>query len=145
MVFEVQENSDVTFRLFDWDRVDPKTGKPRALQIDQALACTDFTQGAVGPVTPNVETTRPVLRERLFQCSHFRLWRLRGETPITVGAEDMPRVLVCIDGEAQVEHDGAHYGIAKGDVLLLPAVVGACVCRPHGAMSLLEVALPEVS
>ena len=55
VVFEVQENSDVTFRLYDWDRVDARTGQPRALQVDQAMACIDFAQGAVGPVTPVVE------------------------------------------------------------------------------------------
>ena len=37
VVFEVQENSDVTFRLYDWNHVDAKTGKPRALQVDRAL------------------------------------------------------------------------------------------------------------
>src|SRR5271154_3471252 len=41
MVFEVQQNSDTTFRLYDWNHVDPKTGKPRPLQVDQALACID--------------------------------------------------------------------------------------------------------
>lgn len=34
LVFEVQENSDVTFRLYDWDRIDAKTGQPRDLQVD---------------------------------------------------------------------------------------------------------------
>ena len=46
VVFEVQENSDVTFRLYDWDHVDAKTGQPRPLQVDQAMACIDFAQGA---------------------------------------------------------------------------------------------------
>ena len=41
VVFEVQENSDVTFRLYDWDRIDARTGQPRSLQVDQALACFD--------------------------------------------------------------------------------------------------------
>ncbi len=84
VVFEVQQNSDVTFRLYDWDRIDAKTGQPRALHVDRALACIDFSQGAVVPVVPQVEETTPVLRERLFQCDHFRLWRLRGESPFTV-------------------------------------------------------------
>jgi hypothetical protein len=35
-VFEVQQNSDVTFRLYDWGYVDAKTGQPRPLQVDQA-------------------------------------------------------------------------------------------------------------
>ena len=45
VVFEVQENSDVTFRLYDWDRVDPKSGAPRPLQVQEALACIDYAQG----------------------------------------------------------------------------------------------------
>ena len=143
VVFEVQQNSDVTFRLYDWDHVDAKTGEPRALQGDQALACIDFAQGAVGPVVPVVEEAQPVLRERLFLCEHFGLWRLRGESPFTVGAAGVPRVLVCIVGDGQLEHDGANYAVSKGDVLLLPAVVGACAFRPRGAVSLLEIALPE--
>lgn len=42
VVFEVQQNSDVTVRLFDWNHIDTKTGQPRALQIEQAIACIDF-------------------------------------------------------------------------------------------------------
>ena len=143
VVFEVQQNSDVTFRLYDWDHVDAKTGQPRALQVDQAIACIDFAQGAVGPVVPVVEEVKPVLRERLFLCEHFGLWRLRGESPFTVGAAGTPRVLVCIAGDGQLEHDGATYAVGKGDVLLLPAVVGACAFRPRSAVSLLEISLPE--
>ena len=44
VVFEVQQNSDVTFRLYDWGHVDAKTGQPRPLQVDQALACIDFAR-----------------------------------------------------------------------------------------------------
>ena len=82
VVFEVQQNSDVTFRLYDWDRVDAKTGQPRALHVDQALACIDFSPGAVGPVVPQVKGTTPMLRESLFQCDHFTLWRLRAEVAV---------------------------------------------------------------
>jgi len=71
VVFEVQQNSDVTFRLYDWGHVDLKTDQPRALQVDQALACIDFAEGPVGPVTPVVEATAPVERERLFRCETF--------------------------------------------------------------------------
>jgi mannose-6-phosphate isomerase len=143
VVFEVQQNSDVTFRLYDWDHVDSKTGQPRALQVDPALACIDFAQGAVGPVVPVLEEVQPVLRERLFLCEHFGLSRLRGDLPFTVGATGTPRVLVCIAGDGQLEHDGTHYAVGKGDVLLLPAVVGACVFRPRSAVNLLDIAMPE--
>jgi mannose-6-phosphate isomerase len=143
VVFEIQENSDVTFRLDDWGHVDPKTGRPRALQVDQALSAIDVSQGAVKPVSPVLGETTPVERELLFDCEYFRLWRLRSHLPFTVGAGGLPRVLVCLEGTGLVEHGGEFYAAGKGDVLLLPAAVGACVFRPGGPVTLLEAALPE--
>jgi mannose-6-phosphate isomerase len=143
VVFEIQQNSDVTFRLDDWGHIDPKTGRPRALQVDQALSAIDVSQGAVKPVSPVVEETTPVERERLFDCDYFRLWRLRGQSPFAVGAAGTPRVLVCIEGTGRLEHGSETYAAGKGDVWLLPAGVGACTFRPSGPVTLLEVALPE--
>jgi mannose-6-phosphate isomerase len=143
VVFEIQENSDVTFRLDDWGHVDPKTGRPRALQVDQALSAINAAEGAVAQVSPVLEETTPAERERLFDCDYFRLWRLRGRSPFAVGAAGAPRVLVCLEGTGLVEHGGEAYAAGKGDVLLLPAVVGACVFRPNGPVTLLEAALPQ--
>ena len=84
-----------------------------------------------------------MLRERLFDCGHFGLWRLGSEQPFVVGAPALPRVLVCIAGKGQLDFRGVSYDVVKGDVFLLPAVVGACLFRPSGAVSLLEVSLPE--
>jgi mannose-6-phosphate isomerase len=140
VVFEIQENSDVTFRLYDWNHKDPKTGKARSLQVEQALACVDFAKNGAGLVTPVMEATMPMERERLFDC---RLWRVRGQSPFTVGVAGVARVLVCLEGAGGVEHDGAMYPVRKGDVVLLPAAVGACAFRPSSAVNVLEIALPE--
>lgn len=145
VIFEVQENSNVTFRLYDWNQIDPKTLQHRALQIEQAMACIDFTQGAVTPVVPVVQQVEPALRERLFDCEHFRLSRLRTKSPFTVGAAGAPRVLVCIAGEGNVRQNGADVRFSAGDVLLLPAEVGVCLCRPSGNVELLEISLPDCS
>ena len=142
VVFEVSENSDVTLRLYDWGQVDAETGQRRELEVDQAIACTDFARGALGPVVPVVEATTPVVRERLFDCGHFRLWRTRGRSPSSVGAAGEVRVLVCTDGAGHVEHGGGTYAIGRGDVMLLPAVVGECPFRPSTEATLLEVGLP---
>ncbi len=143
LVFEVQQNSDVTFRLYDWDRVDPATGQKRPLQVDQAMACIDFQQGAIGPVTALVEQTELVLREKLVHCAQFGMTRVETDVPFIVGAHGIPRVLVCLRGQAQVENAEGNYAFAKGDVLLLPAEVGACSCRPRGVINLLEISLPD--
>ena len=90
-----------------------------------------------------VETISPVRRERLFHCDHFWLSRVRGESPFTVGATGVPRVLVCIDGSGQFSHAGTTYEIGKGDVLLLPAVLGECTFQPRGQVNVLEIEIPE--
>ena len=47
-------------------------------------------------------------------------------------------------GAGEIEHGLATYAVATGDVVLLPAIVGVCTFRPHGAVSVLEIALPDV-
>ena len=143
VVFEVQQNSDVTFRLYDWDNADARTGRPRALQTEQALACIDFSKQAADLVKPAMETSESVARERLVDCEHFRLWRLRGQLPFTVGSPGAPRVLVCIEGAGQVLRNGNSYNMEKGDVYLLPAAIGQCTFQPRLAVCMLEIALPD--
>jgi mannose-6-phosphate isomerase len=143
VAFEIQQNSDVTFRLYDWDHVDAKTGKLRGLQVEQAMNCIDFAEGPVGRGTPVVESATPVKREQLFDCEYFRLWRIGGELPFSVGAMGLPRVLVCIEGGGEIEQGYATYAVGKGEVLFLPAVMGPCTVWPRGAVTLLEIALPE--
>jgi mannose-6-phosphate isomerase len=142
VVFEVQQNSDVTFRLFDWNHLDPRTGRPRPLQVEQAMTCIDFAQGAIEALIPQVEQTKPVLRENLIQCDQFGVMRISGQMSFVVGAAQTPRVLVCLAGRGELNHAGSSYAFGKGEVLFLPAVVGACSFHPHGIVSLLEVSLP---
>jgi len=144
VVFEVQQNSDVTFRLYDWGHLDAKTGKPRPLQVEQAFACIDFAGNAGGMVAPRVETTTPVERELLFDCEPFRLWRLLGQAPFPVGAAGEPRVLVCVGGAGQLEYAGVPYAVGKGDVWLLPAEVGVCAFKPNQEVTLLDIAIPLI-
>lgn len=143
VVFEVQENSDTTYRLYDWDRIDAKTGKPRQLDVDKAIACIDFNLTDIGPVKPKTVENKPVPREELFNNEHFIVWRMVTGTQFTVGAEDMPRILVCIDGKGDIVFGGTSYGIRKGDVVLLPAELGIMECIPQGKINLLEIAIPQ--
>jgi mannose-6-phosphate isomerase len=142
VVFEVQQNSDTTFRLYDWGHIDPETKEPRALQVDEALACVEFGESNSGLVAPRVETTSPVERERLFDCRAFRLWRVLGQDEFTVGAIAEPHVLVGIEGSGQIIHDGTPYAVGKGDIWLLPAEAGECAFQPSGNVTLLEIAIP---
>jgi mannose-6-phosphate isomerase len=142
VVFEVQQNSDTTFRLYDWGHLDPETKQPRALQVDEALACVEFGESKSGLVAPPVESTSPVKRERLFDCDAFLVWRVRGQDQFTVGATEEPHVLVNIEGSGRIMQDGTPYAVGKGDVWLLPAEAGECAFQPSGNVTLLEIAIP---
>lgn len=138
VLFEVQQTSDITYRLFDWGRVDVKTGRPRELHVEESLHCTDFAAGPCHPVRPEIEVDGPARRERLARCEYFHLWRHSGERPFPVGAAGECRVVVGVRGRGELRHHGHAYALGPGTVYLLPAVVGACEVRPHGSTTVLE-------
>jgi mannose-6-phosphate isomerase len=140
MVFEIQENSDVTFRLYDWDHVDAKTGESRPLQVEEALACVDFDRGAITPQQPRTDRAGA---ERLFHNAHFDLVRRQGSDPFPIGAPSEARVLVCVDGGGEAEIGSQAVWMKRGDVVLSPAAIGAGRFVPQGAATVLEIAIPE--
>ena len=138
VVFEVQENSDITFRLYDWGRTDEKTGKPRDLQVEQALACINYNQVNIGPVKPiegNPET--------LLQSDYFLVWKHKSTGKFTVGRAGEPRILVCTGGSGDIIFGNNKYPVLKGNVFLLPAQIGECDFEPSGDVELLEVGIPD--
>lgn len=140
LVFEVQENSDTTYRLYDWDREDPKTGKPRELQVNKAIACIDFDQVEVGPVKPSEDSGRG---ELLFDDKHFKLWRIIKKETFKVGLADEPVILVCIGGGGTMNYENEEYRLKKGEVMLLPAAVGQLELTPDSQINLLQIAIPQ--
>jgi mannose-6-phosphate isomerase len=142
VVFEIQENSDTTYRLYDWNRVDEKTGKPRELQIDKAIACIDFNITNVSPVKPIIENSGPVKREQYFNDEHFTLDCIRTVLKFDIATKNEPRILICTHGVAQVEHEKTKYPVKKGDVMLLPASVASVTVLPQGEITLLEASIP---
>lgn len=142
VVFEVQENSDTTYRLYDWDRTDAKTGKPRELQVDKAIACIDFDQINIGPVVP--EISKEIKNaEVLFDNEHFKLWRIVTDEKFKVGFEEEPVILVCIDGDGTMVYNQNDYAISKGEVMLLPASVGELELQPNKNITVLQIAIPK--
>jgi mannose-6-phosphate isomerase len=142
LLFEVQQTCDVTYRLYDWDRVDAKTGRPRDLHVDDGLACSDFGRGPCHPVGPRVEEWKGGRREELIACAYFTLERHVAVLPFRVGAAGRCKAVVCVGGRGELESKGVRYPISAGDVVLLPAEVGECTCLPGGEITLLECGLP---
>jgi len=139
---EIQQMSDATFRVYDWGRVGTD-GKPRPLHLSQAIESTDYQTGPVDPISPALETALGACRERLAQCPYFALerWTLRSEGA-AIGRTDRFTLLLGLEGEAEVRHDGRSHGLKRGQTLLLPASVGPCDARPRGTATVLSCVVP---
>jgi mannose-6-phosphate isomerase len=135
LLFEVQQTSDVTYRLHDWGRVDAKTGKPRDLHVAQALQCTNYERGPCDAVEPRSAEDGC---EALVSCRYFTLARRRPRDRCRLRANGRCRILVGVEGKARLVHDGADFPLKFGDVYLLPAAVGGCEVVPDGPLTLLE-------
>jgi mannose-6-phosphate isomerase len=139
VIAEIQQSSDTTFRLFDWNRVGPD-GKPRPLHVKQALDVIDFDRGPASPVEPRA-TDRPGV-ERLVECDKFVLDRWHFDVPQPIGGDNRCHIVAVIAGEATLESDPAGTPLALGQTALVPASVGPLAVTPTGPTTLLDMYLP---
>jgi mannose-6-phosphate isomerase len=146
LMVEVQQTSDATFRLFDWNRRDAQ-GKTRPLHIDESLACIDWDGGPVRPVSvpgaagsPNHTITDH--RQTLVECPYFILEYVRSREPFVCGGDGRLRALMMIQGKGRLAGCTAEDHLACGQVWLLPASMPTVEMRPSGPVTVLLCSLP---
>lgn len=138
LVCEIQQASDTTFRLFDWNRVG-HDGNPRPLHIEQGLDAINFELGPVDPVVP----TNCDGIERLVDCDKFVLNRRILDREITIGGEGEFQVIAVIDGQLSIEGDPCTSPMTKGQSALIPANCPKLTVTPDGQATMLEIGLPK--
>ncbi len=138
VIAEIQQASNTTFRLFDWNRVD-KDGQPRPLHIEQSLEVSDFERGPVNPQTP-VALGNGI--ERLVECDKFVLDRRTVGEPQQVADEDCFRLLTVIQGDATLTHGGEATTMPLGSTVLLPARRETAALRSAKGAVVLDMRLP---
>jgi len=140
LIAEIQQASDATFRLFDFNRVDAQ-GRSRPLHVEQALAVIDFARGPVAPQRPT--PTELPWRETLVACDKFLLHRCRADRPVARGCEDRCTLVTVLEGTVGIEGDPADRPLAAGETALVPAAAGQLVVHPRAASVWLESSLPD--
>jgi mannose-6-phosphate isomerase len=126
VIFEIQQNSDTTYRVFDWNRVGDD-GHPRELHVEQALACIDFTDAQPGLVDSPWETAGGVRRRPLVQHPLFTVDEVHAPAPSQqFWSSDAARILGVVSGGLNLEHaaSGERLELVPGDFALLPAAAG---------------------
>ncbi len=124
VVAEIQQVSDCTYRLYDWNRLGPD-GVPRELHIEKALEAIDFTTSREVLPEPRLLKAEPYRHLLLFECEKFVLELFE----ISPGAkvdqwQDTFSTFVMIEGAAKFIHGGCSVSVSKGDSILVPAAVG---------------------
>ena len=127
VVFEVQQNSDTTYRVFDWNRVG-LDGKPRELHLGPAFESIDFedTLPSLVPelwsrVAPGV-SVRPLVHHPLFDVDLLRLEAGRSHEPALRGG---PAVVGGVSGSAQAVAGTGDAILGPGTFALAPAAAGS--------------------
>jgi mannose-6-phosphate isomerase len=130
LIAEIQQNSDTTFRVYDWDRVG-LDGKPRALHIQESLECIAFQDEA--------PALQPSGADPLVRCDYFttRALTFSGTFPMAANPQSMTLVS-CVKGELQVLGEK----VAPGDWALVRADVGAWALTSTGEATALCVTWP---
>jgi mannose-6-phosphate isomerase len=129
LVAEIQQASDATFRLFDWNRLDHH-GNARALHVERALQAVNYDQGPVTP-SPARRTDRPWV-ERLVESPQFILDRLNLDSHQLVGDGSACHVITVLGGSVSVDGDIGAEPLKFGQTILLPACLGPVGVKPTG-------------
>ncbi|GAA4079695.1 mannose-6-phosphate isomerase, class I [Amphibacillus indicireducens] len=121
VILETQQSSDITYRVYDYDRTDD-AGNPRELHLDSSIEVTtaphqvaDFEQ---------TETKQDnLLIKKLIEEQYFTVyhWNLAGESSHTRNADFIQ--LSMIEGEAEVITNGKSFSVKKGDHFVIPATI----------------------
>jgi mannose-6-phosphate isomerase len=133
VIAEIQQSSDTTFRLFDWNRVDAE-GNPRPLHVAQSLEVSDYDSG---PVTPRRATSSAEGWQELVRCDKFTLSGLQTGSG-RVGGDDRCHLLTVPHGSARLEAPAGELSLERGQSVLLPAALQTCVVTPAANATVLS-------
>lgn len=133
LLVEVQETSDITYRIYDFGRIDAKTGKPRQLHVDEAKDAIDYTIYPSYVTEPGVDLDGT---SELVHCSHFDVYRLTIDGKrVFYSHSDSFTALTCIDGEFTITDDrGNSVSLRKGESVLVPAMAKKIIMEGKGVI-----------
>lgn len=137
LLAEIQQTSDVTYRIYDWDRID-EAGMMRELHIDEALDAIDFKvydQYKTDYISKLNKTVD------LVESPYFITRLIDINEPIKKDYSELDSfvIYVCAEGDLTLMHEGEKYHLSNGEAILLPAVIQEVELFPITESKILEV------
>ena len=137
VIAEIQQASNTTFRVFDWNRVDAN-GKSRDLHVEQSLQATNYDLGPIFPCQP-----QPHADDRartIVGCDKFVMRTWKTQHPVQFNDNQL-RLLAVTAGQISVSDDASDLPLKFADTIMLPACCEVSV-TPEGHCEFLEIVLP---
>ena len=143
LLAEVQESSNLTYRLYDYDRTD-RNGHKRELHVEKALAVANLNE-AEKPVQPMrlLNYRRGWASEFLYRCKYFQTERILLNTEriremVTVQTDSLSfMVMLCLEGSGMLRYENEILPFFKGDCIFIPA--DSVPVQLHGSAQFLRV------
>lgn len=141
LLAEIQQTSDVTYRIYDFDRVDDQ-GKKRELHVEDALDAIDYKKYDQYK-TPYLDKRDE--RVQLVSCQYFTTNKLHltGDFEINYSGLDCFKIYICLEGEARFNYGEGHETLKMGEVALMPAVIERYTVETSQGVTLLESYIGE--
>ncbi|MGJ8659822.1 MAG: type I phosphomannose isomerase catalytic subunit [Cellulophaga fucicola] len=138
LLAEIQQTSDVTYRVFDFNRKD-KNGNLRELHTEQALDAIDYTKKDDFKVDYN---THDNTVNTMVDCPYFKtnFIELTQNLQQDISSRDSFTIYMCVGGSATIKNEFGEASIAKGETILVPALSKSLTLESNGA-KLLEVTI----
>lgn len=137
LIAEIQQTSDTTYRIYDWDRKDNQ-GNTRELHTDEALEAIDYTfhQECKTPYHITENGTAPVIESPFFTTNIIQL-----TTTIHKDYSEIDSfvLLFCVEGAMQLQWEDQQYELTAGEVLLLPNLIAEVALTTNQKAVVLEV------
>ena len=144
LLLEVQQNSNTTYRIYDWDRVGAD-GKPRPLHLKEALQVIRWN-ASDSPKVQQRETGSCGGNQfwEVLRCPYFRLERISLSERLPLGGDGGSfEILFVASGRVLVESGGSAEALAPGSSCLVPAALKNCLLKPlEGQADVLRVTVP---
>ena len=135
VIAEIQQTSDITYRIYDWDRVDAQ-GKSRELHVELALDAMNYNTTDTQKHYTTIENKSNVMVD----CPYFTTSYLPLKVTSAVSKEGSSfTVYICTEGEYAIEANGEKYTFKKGDTVLIPASLKVFILS--GEATLLEIGI----
>lgn len=138
MVAEIQQTSDITYRVFDYNRVDAQ-GNQRQLHVDEALDAIDFKDTDSGKVEYEINDNEAI---EVIHCPYFitDIIKVSGIVRRDFSTWDSFKILMNVEGDAEIVIRGEEYSFNYGETILIPAEIKEIVLKSESA-KFLEVHL----